>query len=104
MEKRKQVISRRRFLEESARGVGAFATASAAMAAAAAEKATNPFAYDVERMAKTDPRLVQYEQVGRFASPLPEPNGMIPSIASAFTRLLAISLMEPSPPTETTTW
>jgi sugar lactone lactonase YvrE len=41
--------------------------------AGAAQKDANPFAYDLERVSKTDPKLVRYEQVGRFACPAPGP-------------------------------
>ncbi len=36
-------------------------------------KDANPFAYDVERLRKTDPKLIHYEQVGRFSCPHPTP-------------------------------
>ena len=32
----------------------------------------NPFAYDVERLRKTDPKLIHYEQAGHFPSPTPD--------------------------------
>jgi hypothetical protein len=41
--------------------------------AGAAQKNGNPFAYDLERVSKTDPKLVRYEQAGRFACPGPGP-------------------------------
>jgi hypothetical protein len=37
------------------------------------KSAGNPFAYDVDSLTRTDPRLLQYEEVGRFAVPNPEP-------------------------------
>jgi len=36
-------------------------------------KEANPFAYDVGRFAKTDPKLLAYEEAGRFRSPGPSP-------------------------------
>jgi hypothetical protein len=33
----------------------------------------NPFAYDVELVARTDPKLIKYDEVGRFALQQPEP-------------------------------
>ena len=33
----------------------------------------NPFAYDVESAARTDPKLIQYDEVARFALQQPEP-------------------------------
>src|SRR5258708_33440155 len=75
----KQPINRRAFLERSAQGVGFLAAtgaaiaASARMAAGAAEKPGNPFGYDITRFAKTDPKLIRYEEAGRFSSPNSEP-------------------------------
>jgi hypothetical protein len=73
-------ITRRRFLEDAARGAGILAVSSGSIAAsiplaraASPGKEANPFALDVERLRKTDPKLIQYEQVGRFASPKPNP-------------------------------
>ncbi len=40
---------------------------------ALAASALNPFAYNLERFAKTDPKLVKYEQVSRFACGMPDP-------------------------------
>jgi hypothetical protein len=41
--------------------------------AGAAQRNENPFAYDLEGVSKTDPKLVRYEQAGRFACPGPGP-------------------------------
>ncbi len=56
-----------------AAGSAALAASAQAAGAVGAEKQLNPFAYDVERFRKTDPKLIQYKQVGRFACPHPEP-------------------------------
>jgi sugar lactone lactonase YvrE len=64
-------ISRRGFLKRSVQGAGLLATGRVALNRAAA--AENPFAYDVERLRKTDPKLIAYEQVARFPSPNPQP-------------------------------
>src|SRR5262249_9160758 len=37
------------------------------------EKNANPFAYDIEQLARIDPSLIKYEQVGSFAGVSPEP-------------------------------
>jgi hypothetical protein len=68
-------ITRRRFLEGAARGAGVLAVASSIPLARAGSpgKEANPFALDVERLRKTDPKLIHYEQVGQFPSPKPEP-------------------------------
>ena len=76
MKNRKQTITRRYFLKETAGGAGALAVGSGAFAAsigltsgASVGKDPNPFAYDVERLRKTDPKLIHYEQVGYFTGP-----------------------------------
>jgi len=81
MRNRKQTITRRRFIKETARGAGVLAASGAAVVAstrraraAGAGKDANPFAYDLERLRKTDPKLIHYEQAGRFPSPYPEPH------------------------------
>ena len=80
MKNRNQTITRRHFLKETAGGAGILALGSGAFAASAglargasAGKDANPFAYDVERLRKTDPKLIHYEQVGHFTSPGTDP-------------------------------
>jgi hypothetical protein len=72
MKTSKPFINRRQFLGRGAQGAGALAMGSAAWAAAA-EKSVNPFAYDVDHLAKTDPKLIRYEVAGRFVCPYPDP-------------------------------
>src|SRR5579859_6606411 len=70
-----QSLSRRQFIEQSVRGVGlcalglggALLAKTVASAQAAGDPGSNPFAYDIGRVARTDPRLVTYEQVATFA-------------------------------------
>jgi hypothetical protein len=72
-------ISRRRFLGRSVRQLGglglggALALAAGREARGANDKKPNPFAYDLERWQKTDPKLVKYEQVGRLRCPHADP-------------------------------
>jgi hypothetical protein len=74
MKRSRAMISRRRFLQRGAQGVGLLAVGvAAARSAKAADKSANPFAYDIDRLTHTDPKLIQYEQVNRFASPHPQP-------------------------------
>ncbi|MGO9201835.1 MAG: hypothetical protein ACLQM8_15010 [Limisphaerales bacterium] len=68
MKSRNQTITRRVFLRRSASGAGWLALAGV-WPAGAAQRNANPFAYDLERVSKTDPKLVRYEQAGRFACP-----------------------------------
>ena len=78
MQNRNPAMTRRDFLKETAGGAGLLAVGGGAFAAslqltrgASAGKDANPFAYDVERLRRTDPKLIHYEQVGRFACPYP---------------------------------
>jgi hypothetical protein len=80
MKKENQSITRRDFLKEAAGGAGMIAVGSGTFAAsvgmargASAGQDANPFAYDVGRLSKTDPKLIHYEQVGHFSSPGPDP-------------------------------
>src|SRR5215471_5036839 len=80
MNSRKRVINRRQFVAQTAQGMGYLAIVASAITASkqlsragTASSSTNPFAYDVSAFAKTDPTLIRYEEVGRFASPHPEP-------------------------------
>ncbi|MCX6928810.1 MAG: hypothetical protein NT154_37200 [Verrucomicrobia bacterium] len=84
MQNRKQSITRRHFLKGTAGGAGILAVGSGSFAAsiglasaASAGKDANPFAYDVERLRKTDPKLIHYEQVARFLSPIPDPRHIV---------------------------
>lgn len=76
---KKRVLSRRRFIQQSARGVGVIgvAVASGSLARAAtpkaADKQANPYAYDLGRFRQTDPKLIHYEEVGRLRCPHAEP-------------------------------
>ncbi len=54
-------------------GSSAFAASVGLARAASVGTEPNPFAYDVERLRKTDPKLIKYEQVGHFPCPNPLP-------------------------------
>jgi hypothetical protein len=80
MKNRNRAITRRHFINRAVRDAGLLAvggvsiTTSMRLARGASPgKDPNPFAYDVERLRKTDPKLIHYEQVGRFPSPKPDP-------------------------------
>jgi len=66
-------ISRRQFLGRSLVGAVWVTTHAGAVRQVAAAKQQNPFAYDIERFTRTDPKLVRYEETRRFACPQPEP-------------------------------
>jgi len=60
---------RREFLENAIKGA-ALLTALPAVSAKAAEKAaSNPFAYDLSRLEKTDPKLVTHREAKRWHTP-----------------------------------
>jgi len=84
MNERNPTITRRHFLIETAGSAGILAVSSSSFVrsvglarGASAGKEANPFAYDVERLRKTNPKLIHYEQVGRFSCPNPEPRRMV---------------------------
>jgi len=72
-------VNRREFLRQGARDAGLLAVAGVSLAAsersarAAAGKDANPFAYDLERVSKTDPKLIRYEAALKFPSVAPDP-------------------------------
>lgn len=70
-------MNRRQFIKD---GTGILAIAGAASAlsgrlalGAGQDSKVNPFAYDVERFSKTDPKLIHFEEAARFASQAVEP-------------------------------
>ena len=65
-------ISRRRFFERGAAGAAAASALSlTSPTSRAAGARDNPFALDVDRYSKVDPKLVQYKRVARFRCPQP---------------------------------
>jgi hypothetical protein len=75
MKKEFQLSDRREFLAGSLRGAALLAALASGRSRAAEKKAgtPNPFAYDVSRFTKTDPKLITYEQTARWKCPHPEP-------------------------------
>jgi hypothetical protein len=69
MKTSKYCITRREFLQQGVGGAGLLAVGTAL----GAGKDVNPFAYDVARVSKTDPKLIHFEQAARFAGLNPEP-------------------------------
>jgi hypothetical protein len=74
MKKEFQLSDRREFFADSLRSA-ALLVGLASGRSQAEEKtaAANPFAYDVSRLTRTDPKLITYEEVARWKSPHPEP-------------------------------
>src|ERR1019366_8151220 len=84
MKDRNRAITRRHFINRAVRDAGLLAvggvsiTTSMRLARGASPgKDPNPFAYDVERLRKTDPKLIHYEQVGHFVCPNPLPRRIV---------------------------
>ena len=66
MKKEFQLHDRREFLGNALKGAALLTALPAAGAKAAERAASNPFAYDLSRLEKTDPKLVTYEEVKRW--------------------------------------
>jgi hypothetical protein len=77
----KRSLNRRQFIHQSIRHAGVcavggatFAIASSAGRGAENNAPANAFAYDIDRLAKTDPKLIGYEQAASFSGLRPEPH------------------------------
>ncbi len=69
MKREFQLSTRREFFGQTA-GAMAILSAIASQRGQAAEKsAANPFAYDISRLQKTDPKLIAYEESARWKAP-----------------------------------
>lgn len=69
MKREFQLHDRREFLEHAFRGAVAFTALASTRARAAEKAAANPFAYDLSRLEKTDPKLITHEEVKRWKVP-----------------------------------
>ncbi len=76
----KKSLSRRQFLDRSIRGASLCALGGIALGpsesssrGAGGSSSANSFAYDIERLAITDPKLVKYEQIRKFSGLRAEP-------------------------------
>jgi len=66
-------VSRRGFMKRSMGAAAAAGLAAWSARAAGAKSGTpNPFAYDVDRLKKTDPKWLHYRQIGQFKVPREE--------------------------------
>ena len=74
MKKEFQLSDRREFLADGIRGAALLAALASGRSPAAEKAGTkNPFAYDVSRFSKTDPKLIAYEEIARWKYPHAEP-------------------------------
>lgn len=79
--------NRRKFIRQSVCGAGVLAAVAGVAVVsqrwrqgakrAAGRESSNPFAYDVTRLTKTDPALIHYEEVGRIARLAEEPRRVV---------------------------
>ncbi len=66
MKKEFQLHDRREFLGNAIKGAALLTALSSVRAQAAERAAANPFAYDLSRLEKTDPKLISHEEVKRW--------------------------------------
>lgn len=64
--------SRREFFGQSTAALALLNAIAAQRTQGAEKNARNPFAYDVSRLEKTDPRLIVYQETARWKAPHPE--------------------------------
>jgi hypothetical protein len=69
MKREFELSSRREFFGRSASLMTTLGVIAAQRAEGAPAKSTNPFAYDVSHLQKTDPKLIAYEEVARWKAP-----------------------------------
>jgi hypothetical protein len=72
MKKQFQLFDRREFFGNTLKGAALIAVLPSLGSAAAERVASNPFAYDLSRLEKTDPKLVSHEETTRWRAPHPE--------------------------------
>lgn len=73
MKREFQLSTRREFFGSSASALAILGTIAAQRHQAGAQTKPEPFAYDLSRYQKTDPKLISHEEVARWKSPRPEP-------------------------------
>src|SRR6185503_15032368 len=69
MKREFQLASRREFFGQAAGAMTVLGAIASQRGQAAEKPASNPFAYDVSRLQKTDPKLIAYEEAGRWKAP-----------------------------------
>jgi hypothetical protein len=69
MKREFELSSRREFFGQTAGVMAILGTIASQRTQAAEKKSTNPFAYDVSHLQKTDPRLIAYEEAARWKAP-----------------------------------
>jgi len=69
MKREFQLLDRREFLGNSVKGAALIAAIATGRSSAAQRPKPNPFAYDLSRLEKTDPKLISHEEIKRWQSP-----------------------------------
>ncbi|NOS69052.1 MAG: hypothetical protein HOP33_03895, partial [Verrucomicrobia bacterium] len=69
MKKEFQLLDRREFVADAIKSVALLATFSSAASSATEKAASNPFAYDLSRLEKTDPKLISHVEIKRWRAP-----------------------------------
>lgn len=69
MKREFQLSSRRDFFSQTAGAMTILGAIASQRGQAAEKAATNPFAYDVSRLQKTDPKLIAYDNIVRWKAP-----------------------------------
>jgi hypothetical protein len=67
-----ELLDRREFFRVVAKSAAILGLAASARAGAEGQGTTNPFAYDISRFQKTDPKLISHEEVARWPVPRKE--------------------------------
>ena len=69
MKKEFQLQDRREFLEDAIKSAALLTALSSARVSAIEKAASNPFAYDLSHLEKTDPKLISHTEVKRWRTP-----------------------------------
>jgi len=78
MKREFELASRREFFGQTAGVMAVLSTIAAQRVQGAESKSTNPFAYDVSHLQKTDPKLIAYEETARWKAPHAEAKRIAP--------------------------
>ncbi len=76
MKREFRLSSRREFFGQSAGALAALSAIATQRSQGAQKGPPNPFAYDISRLQKTDPKLITYEETARWKAPHPEARRM----------------------------
>ena len=69
MKREFQLSSRREFFSQTAGAMAVLSAIASQRGQAAEIKSSNPFAYDISHLQKTDPKLIAYEESARWKAP-----------------------------------